>query len=236
MKAYRDSVSLERKIVVWLQEQGTSSGRSGAVFGLSGGIDSAVVAGLTRKAFGKNVLGVIMPCHSISQDADHARAVAKALDIPITEVNLSNSYDTFLGAFPEKEKLSSPLALANIKPRLRMITLYAIAQEKGYLVCGTGNKVELMVGYFTKHGDSGADLLRALAEHLGVPQEIITKPPSAGLWSGQTDEQEMGVTYEELDMYFLEQEVSEEVQSFVKKAFRRSEHKRNMPPLCSIEE
>lgn len=246
MKEYRDSAFLERKIVAWLQEQGRSSGKTGGLFGLSGGIDSAVVAGLARKAFGENVLGVLMPCHSDPQDAMDARKVAEALDIPITEIDLSETYDIFLRNFPEKEKLSSSLALANIKPRLRMITLYALAQEKDFLVCGTGNKIELAVGYFTKHGDSGVDLLplgdllkgevRNLAEYLGVPREIIVKPPSAGLWQGQTDEKEMGVTYGELDNYFLERKVSPEVQSFVQRAFQRSEHKRKVPPLCKITE
>ncbi len=247
MKAYRDSEALERKIVTWLQEQGASSGRKGCVFGLSGGIDSAVVAGLARKAFGKNhVLGVLMPCHSNPLDATHAFAVAEALDIAVIQVDLSESYDTLLRAFPKEKSPSSSLALANIKPRLRMITLYTIAQEHGFLVCGTGNKVELAVGYFTKHGDSGVDLLplgdllkgevRALATSLGVPREIIIKPPSAGLWEGQTDEKEMGVTYDELDNYFLERQVSQEVQSFVEGAFQRSQHKRRIPPLCKIEE
>ena len=244
MKGYRDSAFLEREIVAWLQRQGRSSGKAGGVFGLSGGIDSAVVAGLARKAFGKNVLGILMPCHSDPQDAIHAREVAEALDIPIREIDLSETYDTFLRGFSKNEELSSSLALANMKPRLRMIALYALAQEKDFLVCGTGNKIELAVGYFTKHGDSGVDLLplgdllkgevRALAEYLGVPREIIVKPPSAGLWQGQTDEKEMGVTYEELDNYFLEQKVSPEVQSFVQRAFQCSEHKRNMPPLCKI--
>ncbi len=246
MKAYRDSEALERKIVSWLQEQGVSSGRKGCVFGLSGGIDSAVVAGLARKAFGKNVRGILMPCHSNPKDAEDALKVAEVLDIPTIRVDLSKSYDTLLEAFPREEGLASSLALANIKPRLRMLTLYAAAQEKGFLVCGTGNKIELALGYFTKHGDSGVDLLplgdllkgevRALAVHLGVPQEVIVKPPSAGLWEGQTDEKEMGHTYQELDNYFLEQPVSQEVQSFVEETYRRSEHKRKMPPLCEVGE
>jgi NAD+ synthase len=246
VKAYRDSEALERRIVAWLQERGASSGRKGCVFGLSGGIDSAVVAGLARKAFGRNILGVLMPCHSNPQDAEDALKVAEALDIPTMWIDLSRSYDTLLEAFPGEETFSSSLALANIKPRLRMLTLYAVAQERGFLVCGTGNKIELTVGYFTKHGDSGVDLLplgdllkgevRALADHLGVPRDIIVKPPSAGLWEGQTDEKEMGYTYQELDNYFLEQPVSQEVQSFVEEAYRRSEHKRQMPPLCEIGE
>jgi NAD+ synthase len=119
-----------------------------------------------------------------------------------------------------------------------------LAQTRNLLVCGTGNRVELTVGYFTKYGDSGVDLLplgdllkgevRQLARLLEIPAPIIEKPPSAGLWQGQTDEGEMGVTYDELDRFLALGEGTDKVRSFVEKARTRSEHKRRTPPICRI--
>ena len=134
------------------------------------------------------------------------------------------------------------LATANLKPRLRMTTLYAFANELDYRVLGTGNRSELAVGYFTKYGDGGADFLplgdlvkgevRDLARYLGVPERIITKPPSAGLWADQTDEAEMGLTYEELDAYLLTSEASPAVKAKVDAMHAASEHKRALPRIA----
>ncbi|MDD5027177.1 MAG: NAD(+) synthase, partial [Candidatus Omnitrophica bacterium] len=161
-------------------------------------------------------------------------------------VNLSGVYDSFLRVRPK----GSNLALANLRPRLRMAALYYFANKFNYLVCGTGNKSELMAGYFTKYGDGGVDILpiagllkkdvRRLAKELGIPVQIITKAPTAGLWPGQTDEKEMGITYNELDdiLYRLEhkqkQRAAKGKVAKVERMIAKSGHKRNMPEICNI--
>ncbi|MDK2856483.1 MAG: synthase [Bacillota bacterium] len=237
-----ETSELAARLSAWIKEKVEEAGRKGVVFGLSGGIDSAVVAGLAKRAFPHNSLGVIMPCHSLPQDAEHARLVAERFDLPVREIILDEAYDALLSTLRAAEP-SSPkeLALANIKPRLRMITLYYLATQHDYLVLGTGNKSELTVGYFTKYGDAGVDLLplgnlvkeqvRALARYLGVPEAVIAKAPSAGLWEGQTDEAEMGLTYAELDRYILTGEGRPEVIGRIQAMRQKSEHKRRLPPV-----
>ena len=243
MASLREAALLKKVVVSWLREKVAASGMSGGIVGLSGGIDSAVVAALLRVAFGDAMLAVMLPCHSDPQDECDARLVAETLGLPLAKVDLSGTYDALVGALGAENSLSS-LALANVKPRLRMISLYALARDRRLLVCGTGNKDEWTVGYFTKHGDSGADLLplgdlvkgevRALAAHLGVPQRVIDKHPTAGLWPGQTDEGEMGVRYDDLDAFLLTGEGPDAVRNFVERSQKQSEHKRHMPPVCVI--
>jgi NAD+ synthase len=205
---------LTSHLVEWLETQVSASGGGGAVLGLSGGIDSAVVAALCTRAFADHTLGVIMPCESDPADAADAHLVAERFALRPCTVDLTATLHTFsagLAASGGPAPGDDRAALANIKARLRMTTLYAFANHLGYRVIGTGNASELAIGYFTKYGDGGVDLLplgnltkttvRELARHLGVPQPVIDKPPSAGLWSGQTDEGEMGFSYEELDAY-----------------------------------
>ncbi|NLY51167.1 MAG: NAD(+) synthase [Firmicutes bacterium] len=240
-----DTAELTMRLVTWLKEKVAEAGAKGVVFGLSGGIDSAVVAGLAKRAFPDMAMGVIMPCHSLSEDAEHARLVAERFKLPVQEVVLDATYDALVGAL-KVANLGEPkvLALANIKPRLRMTTLYYIAAQNNYLVLGSTNKSEWTIGYFTKHADSGVDLLpivglvkeqvRELARYLGVPQVIIEKPPSAGLWEGQTDENEMGLTYSELDRFILNGEGSPEVVARVRAMRARSEHKRRFPQIPSF--
>ncbi len=137
------------------------------------------------------------------------------------------------------------MALANIKPRLRMTTLYYYAQNLGYLVLGPSNKSEFTVGYFTKHGDSGVDLLpiasftktqvRDLARELKIPNIIIEKPPTAGLWENQTDEKEMGFGYDVLDKYIETKTGPEDIVEKIEHMNRISEHKRNMPPIFKLD-
>ena len=234
---------LENKIVAWIREYVAGAKCRGVVFGLSGGLDSAVIAVLCKRAFPDNALGVIMPCYSSEVDLKHARAVAKKFQIPISTIALEGVFDSLLRALPvgDYEPATKKLAEANLKPRLRMLTLYYLANRLGYLVVGTGNRSEISVGYFTKYGDGGVDILplgnlvksqvRELAFHLGIPKEIIQKPPSAGLWAGQTDEGEMGITYEELDRYLISAKAAEEVKKKVDAMMAGGAHKRATPAI-----
>lgn len=240
----QDYLELADRIAAWLRSYAQQAGARGYVVGLSGGIDSAVVGALCRRAVGDQTLGVLMPCHSIAEDGEMARLVAEAFQIETVEVDLGPAFDALVSAMPVE---LSHLGQANIKPRLRMATVYALAQTRGYLVAGTGNKSELMVGYFTKYGDGGVDLeplgelykwqVRELARALGVPQPIVDRPPSAGIWLGQTDEGEMGITYDELDatLAAIEQGQTEGIApatlAKVQGMMARSEHKRRTPPV-----
>jgi NAD+ synthase len=235
---------LARHLTQWIAAEVTAAGGAGAVFGLSGGVDSAVVAALAKGAFPHHALGVVMPCHSAPQDAEDAAVVAHHFDIPFCTVDLGPVYDLLLEQLTtcSSDISDSRIATANLKPRLRMTTLYAFANQLNYRVLGTGNLSELTVGYFTKHGDGGVDLLplgslvktevRDLARHLGVPERVIAKPPSAGLWEAQTDEAEMGLTYEELDAYLLTSEASPAVKAKVDAMNAASEHKRGLPRIA----
>lgn len=227
----------------WIREQVGRAGVGGAVFGLSGGVDSAVVAALCKEATGEDTLGLIMPCHSLDEDIAHARLVADTFQVKTLTVDLSPVFDSLKAMLPE----GNQLAYANLKPRLRMMTLYYFANLNHYLVVGAGNKSEISVGYFTKYGDGGVDILplgdflksevRDLARSLKAPRVIIDKPPSAGLWAGQTDESEMGVTYEEIDNYLkgLEEKTTSDLTSQVKNKMNAmmmaSEHKRAPIPI-----
>lgn len=227
------------QIIKWLIENVHAAGKKGAVFGLSGGVDSAVVGALCKRAFPEDSLGLIMPCHSNSLDEEHAMLVAENLGIKTKKIVLDEIYDDFLKVLGEDGV--PDIVKANIKPRLRMITLYYYAGIYDYLVIGTGNKSELTVGYFTKYGDSGVDLLpigdlvkyevRELAYYLEIPEVIINKPPTAGLWANQTDEGEMGITYAELDSFIKTGEADPVVAKKILEMYRKSEHKRNMPKI-----
>lgn len=237
-----DGTILATQAEQWIREQVEASGLSGVVLGLSGGIDSAVVAGLSARALGPaNVLGVIMPISSQPQDAADARASAEAFGMEALEVNLQPAFDALMANLPD----GNSMAIANLKPRLRMLTLYHRANTLGRLVIGTGNRSEFMAGYFTKYGDAGVDLLplvgmykhqvRAVAHAIGVPQVILDRAPSAGLWAGQTDEEEMGVTYAELDRILAAHAAGEELEPSpaverVLHLMRVSEHKRRGVP------
>jgi NAD+ synthase len=184
-----------------------------------------------------------MPCYSIDEDRDHAEVVARQFEIPTKTVVLNAVYDALLNVLPDfkPDKSLARLARANLKARLRMVTLYYVANQMNYIVVGSGNRSEIAIGYFTKHGDSGADILplgnlvkkevRELARYLGIPGEIIEKPPSAGLWKGQTDEDEMGFTYEALDHYLLTGNAPEELKSRIEFKRVASQHKNQMPPI-----
>jgi NAD+ synthase len=232
----------------WLRREVEAGHGKGAVLGLSGGIDSAVVGALARRAFGDRMLTVVMPCHSDPADAEDAELVARELDLPVTTVDLGPVYDALVTELGKAsaELPDHRLATANLKPRLRMTTLYAFANLLGYRVLGTGNADELTIGYFTKYGDGGADLLplgsltkgevRDLARELGVPRRIVEKPPSAGLWAGQTDEGEMGLTYEQLDAFVRGREIPAEVRARIEALRDASAHKRALPKVAPLPE
>lgn len=247
--------SRSERIAAWLRDQASAAGARGFILGMSGGIDSAVVARLCQLAMPDHVLGVIMPCHSHADDELDAVLAAESSKLPTVRVDLSAAYDALAlditattsaershGFAPDATR--TKLALANIKPRLRMTTLYTIGTSLGFLVTGTGNKSEITIGYYTKYGDGGVDLLpigalvkrevRELARELGVPARIIDKPPSAGLWAGQTDESEMGFTYEELE-HFIESgpdSVSSATAARIQQLISVSHHKRALPPIA----
>ncbi|MBP7652001.1 NAD+ synthase [Candidatus Dependentiae bacterium] len=234
------------QIVKWLKIKLLKSGLSGFVVGLSGGVDSAVVAALASLV-SKNVLCLIMPCNSNPQDAEHAIKFAKKFKIKYKIIDLTSLYEMFLKILPKADKLTS----ANLKSRLRMCTLYHFAGIEKSLVLGTGNKSECSIGYFTKYGDGGSDLLPIadcykrdvyeIAKFLKINEEIISKPPSAGLWSGQTDEKEMGITYNELDSILNAIQNNSSLSGFnkkkiskIKNMMRKSEHKRKTSEIFKI--
>jgi NAD+ synthase len=235
------------KIAAWLRDYASEAGARGYVVGLSGGIDSACTAVLCQRAMGQQVLGVLMPCCGSAEDAEMAHLLANTFAVATAKVELAPVHDALLDGLPPG---TTELARANIKPRLRMATLYALAQSRDYLVAGTGNRSEIAVGYFTKYGDAGVDVeplgelykgqVRRLAHELGIPQPIVERPPSAGLWEGQTDEEELGITYEELDAVLaaIEADQTAEVDPSlldrVQKMIAGTAHKRAMPPVCPL--
>ena len=228
-----------KELVTWLQEKVRDANAKGIVFGLSGGIDSAVMAAIAKLAFPEDSLGVIMPCHSNPIDEEHGILVGESLGLKTQKVDLSNSFDVLFNSIDVESK--NNMAISNLKPRLRMTTLYYLAQTKNYLVVGPTNKSEYEVGYFTKHGDSAVDLLplasfvkgeiRELARYLDIPQIVIEKPPTAGLWEDQTDEEEMGFGYDVLDKYIRTKEAPEEIGAKIDRMNRISNHKRSYPPI-----
>ena len=241
-----DTEQLAEKLVSWIREKALTAGCKGVVLGLSGGLDSSVLAVLCQRAFPKNTLGVIMPAHSRPEDKEHAQLIASKFSIKTTEVALNDILDKLSQALPDYEAPSaaSQLSQANLKPRLRMIVLYYIANQLNYMVAGSSNRSEIAIGYFTKYGDGGVDIMplgglvkgqvRELAESLGIPQTIIDKPPSAGLWSGQTDEEEMGFSYDVLDHYLLTREAPDELRKKIKAMIAASNHKRSLPPMAKF--
>ncbi len=231
------------KLVSWIRDRVLAAGLKGTVVGMSGGIDSSVLAVLCHRALPQSMLGLIMPCHSNRQDEQHALAVAKKFSIPTKTVVLDSIFDSLLKALPTDggAHATSQPAKANLKARLRMLTLYYHANQLNYIVAGAGNKSELAIGYFTKYGDGGVDILPLgnlvkaqiveLASFLGIPQEIIDKPPSAGLWPGQTDEDELGLSYEELDRYLLTGKAGGEIRQKIESLIALCDHKHQPPPL-----
>lgn len=221
-------------LVEWLRDSVKEANCKGIVYGLSGGVDSAVIAALSKLAFGDESLAIMMPINSSFEDEIDAKLVIDKFNLNAIKVDLSRTYSEFVEVI---EKGDNQMAYANVKPRLRMTTLYYYAQLKGYLVVGTSNKSEFTVGYFTKYGDSGSDLMPLvdftkkeifeLARYLEIPDKIIQKPPSAGLFEDQTDEDEMGFTYNDLEKYINNEKIDERIEEKINKMVKISEHKRN---------
>jgi len=233
---------LADKLALWIKEKVSAAGLKGVVFGVSGGLDSSVVAVLCRRAFSNNILGLLMPCDSCQEDEQHALAVARKFFIPTRTIVLDDIYDTLLEKLIiDKNQPINQTTRGNLKARLRMLTLYFYANQFQYLVVGSGNRSELAVGYFTKHGDGSVDILplgnlvkrqvRELAAFLEIPQEIIKKPPSAGLWKGQTDQDELGLSYDEIDAYITGSKVPLTVKDKIENMATISNHKRKSPPV-----
>jgi len=237
-----------KKIVEFIRDYYKNNNLGGAVLGISGGKDSAVVAALLVEALGsENVLGLTLPCHSKQKDKDGAKLISDHYGFKLLNIDLTEVYDTFkeqiykLGDYTEEELKNSDI---NIKPRLRMSSVYYMAAlmtavtGKTYLVAGTSNKCELYVGYFTKGGDSVHDIapiadltvdeVLAVGEVLNVPKEVLYRTPDDGL-SNQTDEEKLGVTYKEIADYMDGKELPKEVSNKIEKLHNNNLHKFNIP-------
>ena len=234
MRDYRNEFD---KRVDFIKNILNESGADGIVYGNSGGKDSALV-GILCKAACDNTIGIIMPCASkrnYDRDTADGLTVAKQYHIETRTVDLTPMRETAVQQISAAADLNSA-ALTNIAPRLRMLTLYAVAASENRLVAGTGNRSEAYVGYFTKWGDGAHDFnpisdltvteIYEFLRWLNAPACIIEKAPSAGLFDGQTDEKEMGITYEELDAYLFGEAVSDAAKQTIQRMHDKSEHKR----------
>ena len=230
-------------IIDWIRDYVKKSGAKGVVIGNSGGKDSAVVIALCVKALGqKNVLTIAMPCSSISQDLEDAKLVADTFGVKMLTVDLSSVYKNLCLEI-EGQIIDdiAPYTSINIRPRLRMITLYAIAQQNNFLVAGTGNKCEQYIGYTTKWGDNASDFnpigeftvseVLEIGKILGVPATIINKAPNDGLGLG-SDEEKIGVRYNEIEEYILTGKTKDKASAGkIEKMHSQSEHKRKPIPI-----
>ncbi len=219
-----DWAEIETRIVRFIQDYVGKSKTSGIVVGLSGGVDSSTIAALSSIALGgKKVFGLMLPEEETRNqtDIDHAKAVAKKFGLRSQVCDITRPLEAFYDSIPVFDRTNN-ICKGNIKARTRMIFIYYYANKLNLLVCGSSDKSETMMGYFTKWGDVAADIsplmdlyktqVLQLAHHLGVPKAIIDKPPSPALWPGQTAEEELGTEYEVLDLilYGLERFMSKD--------------------------
>ncbi len=214
-------------IEAFIAHQLEASRRDGIVLGMSGGVDSALVAKLCADAVGpKRVLALALPEGKGGADLEDARAYSKTLGVSFRALDIAPFVAPLeAGLKPGK---GDRVARGNLRARTRMIVLYYVANTEGRLVMGTGNKSELLTGYFTRFGDGGVDFLpigdlyktqvRAMARHVGVPKKIVDKVPTAGLWPGQTDEGELGATYDDLDRVLLGIELQMDSEAIAEKS------------------
>jgi NAD+ synthetase len=255
-----DSASAEKKIIRFIQKSVKSAGVPGVVLGLSGGIDSALAAALAVKALGaENVHPVFFyessSDNSSSFDSDDLRdasALCDRFSLSLLKINL---HPTAVSASSSFDFSTAALTAGNLKSRLRMSLLYYYANQNNLLVLGTKNKTERLIGYFTKHGDGGVDIdplshlykteIRLLSKYIDIPDSILTKTPSAGFWKGQSDEAELGMSYEQLDVLLLfiesdfdkkkiarvlkEIKLTPEQYEFIRFKMNAAKHKQKMP-------
>jgi NAD+ synthase len=246
----------EEAIHAFLRAHARTKEVDGVVVGLSGGIDSALVARIACDALGSSkVLGVLLPDSSYPLALlEETEAFARSLGMETLRRLIDPVEEAVRGLLPGP---TDQVALGNVKARIRMLMLYAVARERRRLVLGTGNKSELLLGYFTKWGDGGVDLLplgdlyktgvRELAEGLRIPEPIRIRPPSAGLWEGQTDEAELGLPYERIDRILVgferllpEEEIAQRTGethatvAAIAARMRAGRHKRRMPPIPKL--
>lgn len=239
MRNYENEV---KNRVLFIRDLLEAAGAAGIVYGNSGGKDSALVGILCRLAC-ENTLGLVMPCGSkrnYEQDKTDAETVAEQFKINVRSVDLTAVKTALIQAVEEAAPLTST-ALSNMAPRLRMATLYAVAASENRLVAGTGNRSEAHMGYFTKWGDGAYDFnpiadltvteIYEFLSYLGAPEILLQKAPSAGLYDGQTDEDEMGLTYRRLDEYLLRGVATEEDRRTIEQHHRATAHKRCLP-IC----
>jgi NAD+ synthase len=250
---------MQNKIIDFIWNETHKAGISGAVVGISGGIDSALAATLAVKALGKDkVLGIHIPESGVTTaiDSEDAKTLADWLGIEFRMIEISGIFSAFIAADPEIES-ADLLSRGNLKARIRMSLLYFHANQLNRMVMGTGNRTEILLGYYTKYGDGGVDLepigglykteVWELSRRLGIPGPLITKKPSAGLWKGQTDEAELGISYLKVDnvLRMLEQnevpetivntlDISTEQMNSILDRIEKSEHKRKVPPIAEI--
>jgi NAD+ synthase len=255
-----DFQEVETKIRRFIKDYVEKSKVKGIVLGLSGGIDSSTVAVLSAMAIGgEKVLGLILPEKETynKKDVEHAKLVAKKFGFKAKMVDITPTLEIFYKTIPNFDP-NDNVCKGNIKARTRMIYIYYFANRHNMLVCGSSDKSETMMGYFTKWGDVAADIspimdlyktqVRKLAQHIGIPKEILTKPPSPGLWPGQLAETELGIKYETLDLilygleHFMEiKEIAkqlgleEELVERIKRRWLSMEHKRRMLLTPKIE-
>lgn len=234
-------------IVAWLQEQLSMTEAKGFVVGVSGGLDSAVVANLIKLAAPNNSLGILLPIYSNPQSMEHGKKVVEQCGIESLTLDLTKTHELMYSLIKEQlmekktfNESKDRIAGANLRARLRMSALYTFATNFDYLVVGTDNMAEYYTGYFTKYGDGGVDILplveftksevREMAKYLEVPEEVISKAPSADLWEDQTDEKEIGTTYDIIDSYLKGEEVPSKDKEIIERLHIRSAHKREAIP------
>lgn len=232
--------------IKWIKQYVQNAGANGVIIGNSGGKDSATVLAMAVEAIGKeNVLSVFMPCFSSKNDFEDATLVSKTFGVKLIETDLSSTYEEMENEINKKLELNLiKEATINIKPRLRMTTLYAIAQTLGYLVIGTGNLCEIMVGYTTKWGDSSSDFnpianftveeVLKIGEWLHVPEKILTKAPNDGLGM-QTDEEKMGIKYSQISEMIEKGNTEETAKKEIIRRYKNSFHKRNPVPFYKFD-